>query len=247
MRFRHSVLRGRHGRARLSSMTRRPIPAEDLRDIPMYLLPEVARYLHLPSSTLRDWVDGRHGRSPAPAVINRPSGKDARLSFNNLVEAHVLRALRYEHKVSMQAVRRALEDAQAEFGIERLLIDQGLHAAPGEMFLREYGRLMSLTKLNQLAMEEILHRFLRRLVRDAEGLPVRLYPFVAPGFADDRRVITIDPRLSYGRPSLASKGISTAILAERVNAGESMEELADYYGVDEQDVKEAIVYEGLAA
>lgn len=228
-------------------MTRRPIPAEDLRDIPMYHLPEVARYLHLPASTLRDWVDGRHGRSPAPAVINRPSSEDARLSFNNLVEAHVLRALRYEHKVSMQAVRRALEDAQAEFGIERLLIDQQLHAAPGEMFLREYGRLMSLTKLNQLAMEEILHRFLRRLVRDAEGLPVRLYPFVAPGFSDDRRVITIDPRLSYGRPSLASKGISTAILAERVNAGESTEELADYYGVDEQDVKEAIVYEGLAA
>lgn len=146
----------------------------------------------------------------------------------------------------MQEVRRALEDAQTVHGIERLLIDQRLMAAPGEMFIREYGRLMSLTKLNQLALEEILQRFLRRLVWDVEGLPVRLYPFVAPG-TDDRRVITIDPRLSYGRPSLASKGISTAILAERVNAGESTEELADYYGLDEQDVKEAIIYEGLAA
>ncbi len=213
----------------------------------MYHLSEVARYLHLPLSTLRDWVDGRNGKSPAPAVINRPGGNDARLSFNNLVEAHVLRALRYEHEISLQKVRHALEDAQAHFGIKRLLIDKELLAAPGEMFLREYGRLMSLTKLNQLAMEEILQRFLHRLVRDIEGLPIRLYPFVAPALSDNRLVITIDPRLSYGRPSLASKGISTAILAERVNAGETTEELADYYGLDEQDVKDAIIYEGLAA
>lgn len=228
-------------------LARPPIFAEDLRDIPMYQPSEVARYLHLPLSTLRDWVDGRDGKSPAPAIIHRPADSDPRLSFNNLVEAHVLRALRYEHRISMQAVRRALEDAEAVFGINRLLIDQGLLAAPGEMFLKEYGRLMSLTRLNQLAMEEILQRFLRRLVRDVEGLPIRLYPFVAPGAPDDRRVITIDPRLSYGRPSLASKGVSTAILAERVSAGESAEELADYYGVDPQDVKEALIYEGLAA
>jgi len=229
------------------TLTRPQIPAEDLREIPMYHLPEVARYLHLPTSTLRDWVEGRDGRSPASAIITRPSDRDPRLSFNNLVEAHVLRALRHEHKISMQAVRRALEDAQARFGIKRLLIDKKLLAAPGEMFLREYGRLLSLTKLNQLAMEEILQRFLRRLVRDVEGLPIRLYPFVAPGFSDDRRVITIDPRLSYGRPSLVSKGVSTAILGERVNAGETIKELADYYGLDEQDVKEAVIYEGFAA
>jgi uncharacterized protein (DUF433 family) len=213
----------------------------------MYHLSEVAQYLRLPASTLREWVEGRAGKSPAPGIINRPDARDPRLSFNNLVEAHVLRALRHEHRIPLQHVRRALESAEAEFGIRRLLIDQGLHAAPGEMFLKEYGRLLSLSKLNQLAMEEILQRFLRRLVRDVEGLPIRLYPFVAPGTPDDRQVITIDPRLSYGRPSLASKGVSTAILAERVNEGESVEELADYYGLDEQDVKEAIVYEGLAA
>lgn len=213
----------------------------------MYHLSDVARYLHLPVSTLRDWVEGRNGRSPSLAIINRPDDRDPRLSFNNLVEAHVLRALRHEHKISMQAVRRALENAQAHFGITRLLIDQELLAAPGEMFLREYGRLLSLTKLNQLAMEEVLQRFLHRLVRDVEGLPIRLYPFLAPGLSDDRRVITIDPRLSYGRPSLVSKGVSTAILGERVNAGETIEELASYYGLDEQDVKEAIIYEGFAA
>lgn len=225
---------------------------QDPREIPMYSLSEAAHYLHLPPATLRSWVDGRHFTSSgerhfSPGVIARPDPSDARLSFTNLVEAHVLRALRTEHGVPMQHVRKALDYAEAECGIERLLISDQLRAAPGEMFLKEYGRLLSLSRSGQFAVEKVLEIFLRRLSRDVKGIPVRLYPFVAPDIADDRRVITIDPRLAYGRPAIASKGISTAILTERVNAGESVEELARYYGLEKADVEEAIIYERRAA
>ena len=71
--------------------------------------------------------------------------------------------------------------------------------------------------------------------------------FVAPGVHDDRKVIAIDPRLAYGRPSIESRGISTAILAERRDAGETIEELAESYGLDQADVEEAILYEARAA
>lgn len=222
------------------------------REAPLYNLPEAAHYLHMPAATLRSWVEGRHFTSGgeghfSPGVIVRPDPNDSRLSFTNLVEAHVLRALRTEHGVPMQHVRKALEYAEAECGINRLLISDELRAAPGEMFLREYGRLLSLSRSGQLAMERVLEMFLRRLSRDIKGIPIRLYPFVAPDIADDRRVITIDPRLAYGRPAIASKGVSTAILTERVNAGESVEELARYYGLDVADVEEAILYERRAA
>jgi uncharacterized protein (DUF433 family) len=218
----------------------------------MYSLSEAAHYLHLPPATLRAWVEGRYFTSGgerhfSPGVIVRPDPNDPRLSFTNLVEAHVLRALRTEHGVPMQHVRRALDYAESRCGFQRLLISDQLRAAPGEMFLKEYGRLLSLSRSGQLAMEKILERFLRRLSRDLQGIPVRLYPFVAPDLPDDRRVITIDPRLAYGRPAIASKGISTAILTERVNAGESVEELARCYGLEEADVEEAIIYERRAA
>jgi uncharacterized protein (DUF433 family) len=201
---------------------------------------------------LRTWVEGRDyvaagERRHSPRVLVRPDPNDERLSFNNLIEAHVLRALRTRHGVPMNMVRRALAYAEAECGIERLLVSDELEAAPGEMFLREYGRLLSLTHSGQFAIEMVLKGFLQRVVRDAQGLPRRLYPFVAPGMFDDRRVIAIDPRLAYGRPSIESRGISTAILAERRDAGETIQELAASYGLDQADVAEAILYEARAA
>lgn len=219
----------------------------------MYTLAEAAHHLGFPRATLRSWVHGRKyiaGGKPcfSPGIIVPPDHPaDDRLSFTNLVEAHVLRALRFEHDVPMKLVRRALEYAEREFRVERLLISDQLCAAPGEMFLKEYGRLLSLTVSGQLAIERVLESFLRRLSRDIDGVPIRLYPFVAAEVCDDRRVVSIDPRVAYGRPSVAGKGISTAILAERVNGGEEIDDLAVYYGLDTEDVREAVVYEGLRA
>lgn len=225
---------------------------KDPREIPLYTVAEAARYLHLPRATLRSWMDGRAYTAGgeerrSPRLIERPDPGDDRLSFNNLVEAHVLRALRVEHGVPMAQVRRALDYAQKEFGIDRLLIREELRAAPGEVFLKEYGRLLSLSRSGQFAMERILDVFLRRLTRDVEGRPLRLYPFIASQSFEDGRVVSIDPRVAYGRPSIARKGISTAILAERVNAGESIRDLASYYDLDEKEIEEAIVYEAVAA
>lgn len=225
----------------------------DLRQIPMYGLAEAAHHLHLPAATLRSWVGGRTYKladgtpSFSEPLIERPEPDEPRLSFNNLIEAHVLRALRVEHHVPMGHVREALDYAQREFGINRLLIREELMAAPGEVFLREYGRLLSLSRSGQFAMEQILEAYLRRVVRDAKGLPIRLYPFTSPGTTEDRKVVAIDPRLSYGRPSIARRGVSTAILAERLNAGETVEDLADSYGLTPGEVTEAIVYESARA
>ena len=221
----------------------------DPREVPLYSLAEAAHHLHLPPVTLRQWVAGRDyegGAGHSDPVIYRPDPKDSRLSFNNLVEAHVLRALRVKHSISMQHLRRALDYAQRQCGIDRLLIRPELRAAAGDLFLNRYGELLNLNKAGQYGMQVILERYLQRIVRDeADRLPARLYPFPAvesEGDAD-KRVVTIDPRLSYGRPSIARKGISTAIIAERVNAGEEPKDLAYYYDLSEEEISEALVYE----
>src|SRR5262245_57803924 len=203
----------------------------DPRDLPIYSLSLAARYLRIPQTTLRSWVLGRHfprlaGRGFSEPLIQKPDPRDERLSFTNLIEAHVLHALRVKHGVTMRAVREALDYVQRQFHIDRLLIRKELRAAPGELFLAEYGRLLSLSPAGQFAMEKILEAYLKRVARDSDGLPLRLYPFTAPDTAEDRRVVVIDPRVSFGRPAIARKGISTAILAERLNAGESIRELA---------------------
>lgn len=167
------------------------------------------------------------------------------LSFNNLIEAHVLRSLRTDHGVSLDALRQALEYAQGKLGIERLLLREDLCTDAGDLFLDRYGELLSLSRSGQLAMREIFRTHLKRVEWDRWKFPVRLHPFVI-GAVADARPIAIDPQVAFGRPILVSSGVSTRAIAERIDAGETIEELAADYDMDEAEVRQAVLYEKAA-
>ena len=73
----------------------------------------------------------------------------------------------------------------------------------------------------------------------------RLYPFRAEWSTEDKP-IAIDPRVSFGRPTITGSGVSTEALVNRIDAGESMEELAGDYGLEIPQIEHAIVYEKAA-
>lgn len=224
---------------------------KDLRDRPLYGVTEAARYLHLSPATLRSWVKGRRvHREDGPAfsepVIPVANPDDPRLSFNNLIEAQVLRALRTVHRISMLKVRSALAYAREEFGIDRLLIREELLAAPGDVFLQRYGQLISLPQSGQLAVKRLLQDHLQRLDRDADGLPIRFYPSV-PGYERQSRPIFIDPHISFGKPVIARRGIATSVLVDRLDAGEQVQDLAEDYGLRIAEIEDAVLYERAAA
>jgi len=56
----------------------------------------------------------------------------------------------------------------------------------------------------------------------------------------NRKLIVIDPTISFGRPSIMGTGIATAIVAERYKAGESVDELAEDYGCERNNIEEAV-------
>src|SRR5476649_2633957 len=124
---------------------RRIAATNDPRHQPAYPLTEAARYLKLPPATLRAWTLGRRypttqGKGDFRPLIRPASGKPPLLSFSNLFEAHVLRALRAEHGVSVKALRQAVEFAERKLGIERLLLRPELRSEAGQVFLDRYGR-----------------------------------------------------------------------------------------------------------
>ena len=85
----------------------------DVRDLPAYSVAEAARYLKVAPATLRSWVAGRPypkggGVAHSPPLIHLPRHQPPALTFWNLIEAHVLRSLRTEHGVSMDALRKAI-------------------------------------------------------------------------------------------------------------------------------------------
>src|SRR5436190_12847879 len=100
-------------------------------EAPRYSVAEAAHHLHLPRATLRSWVLGRRYRTLAGPrqwlpVIELPDRDDRRLSYSNLVEAHVLRALRAEHGLRVKEVRKAIDLASRRYSIRRLLLSEQL-------------------------------------------------------------------------------------------------------------------------
>lgn len=219
--------------------------------MPSYPLAEAARYLRLPPATLRAWVIGRsystqEGQGHFLPLI-RPADSDHKiLSFNNLIEAHVLRALRTEHGVAINAVRDALRYAESNLGIPRLLLSHQLCTEARELFLDRYGELIQLSPSGQLAIRQVLDAYLKRVDWDENEFPRRLYPFVRSETSDGPRLVVIDPTLAFGRPIVQSKGVSTSVITARLDAGESIEDLVEDYGISHRELEEAVLYERAA-
>jgi uncharacterized protein (DUF433 family) len=220
-------------------------PGRDPRELPAYTIAEAAHYLRIPLATLRSWVVGRHypvraGEAFFKPVIPLPKRTPALLSFVNLVEAHVLDAIRRQHDVPLPKVRTAISFLQKHFRSRHPLAEQKMETDGRDLFVQKYGQLINISQAGQLAMRELMEAHLRRIEWDAAGLAMRLYPFTRKRELDEPKVVVIDPYVSFGRPILAGTGIPTAVIAERYKAGESMDELADDYCRQRLDIEEAI-------
>ncbi len=210
----------------------------DLREAPAYRLSEAAHYLGLSRSTLRAWTLGQRGFRPVIAIADAQAKT---LSFVNLVEAHVLAAIRRKHGVTLQSVRRALDYTRNKLGIERPLAHQQFETDGVDLFVEKLGATINVSRSGQLAMAKELRAHLDRIERDPKGVPIKLYPFTrSPEAARQTRSIVIDPRVSFGRPVLAHTGVPTAVLADRYKAGDSIDALAQDFGASRAEIEEAI-------
>lgn len=226
-------------------MSRTSLTERDLREVPAYSITETAGYLRIPKSTLRAWLLGQQSFR---SVIDIADRKERRLSFINLVEAHVLNAIRRRHRIALPKVRNALNYLKQQIGSRRPLVDRQFATNGVDLFIEYYGQLMNITKPGQYALREVLSEHLQLIRRDPQGVPMRLFLFPARTESLDREPpIMIDPKISFGRPILVGTGISTTVLAQRFEAGESMDELAHDYGRPRAQIEEAIRFERRAA
>lgn len=210
----------------------------DPRAVATYDFPEAAQYLHLPKSTVRAWVCGQDGFEP---LITPAGDHSPMLSFINLVEIHMLAAIRRVHKVKMSNVRIAL---QTLGGSRRLrpLASRELLTDGVDLFVQNFGELVNLSMPNQQVMAKVMSAYLKRIDwEDSE--PSALFPFSTANALDSRKSVMIDPRISFGRLVIAGTGIPTEIVAERFRAGESIDELAKDYRRDRLEIEDVLRFE----
>jgi uncharacterized protein (DUF433 family) len=219
----------------------------EIRQLPAYSVPEVAKYLHLPVGTLRSWVNGRYyptreeKRYFAP-LIEIPNERRKLLSFTNLIEAHVLSAIRRDHQIPLTKVRGALDYIQEKLKLPHPFASLEFQTDGIDLFIEGFGELITVSRDGQIALKAVLQTFLSRIERDEKGYPLKLFPFLKNPDINAPRTVVIDPRISFGRPVLVGTGIPTAILAERFKAGDSIDELAEDYGCEHWQIKMGIQF-----
>lgn len=209
----------------------------DYREQPTYAPAEAAHYLNVPVSTVRYWSLGRDESLP---LIIPAKETPLILSFINLVELHVLSAIRRKHSISMPKVRRTLEFVQSRLQLSRPLATKRFMTDGVDLFVEQFGQLINASREGQIEIKEWLGAALVRIEWDEAGLPIRLFPYTRRPDTDSANLIMIDPAVSGGRAVISGTRIAVEIVAERYKAGESIRELAEDYGRKTDDIEEAI-------
>ncbi|MGB2925662.1 MAG: DUF433 domain-containing protein [Limnothrix sp.] len=218
---------------------------KDPRNIPSYSVGDAARYLNIPEQTIRSWIVGRKypvnkGEKYFHPLIEAQQTKPIALTFTNLIELHILRAIRHHHKIDLAKVRTALDYIDEQINIPHPLAHQDFHTDGADLFIEKYGSLINASQKGQLALKDVLKIHLERIEPDDQGIATKLYPFTRSSLENNPKIVVIDPRISFGKLAIAGTGIPTAILAERYHAGDSIEELAYDYDCDSIKIEEAI-------
>jgi uncharacterized protein (DUF433 family) len=224
----------------------------DVRELPAYSIVDAAGYLRLPVSTLRSWVLGQNyrvGDQPKffKPVIEIADRKNRQLSFINLVEAFVLTGIRRQHEIPLPKVRKAVDYLRRTFDSRRPLSDEQFETDGVDLFVEKMGSLIGATQEGQIQMRDVIRDRLERVRRDPKGIPEKIVLFPARPDTKGSADVVIDPRLSFGRPVLDRLGVRTAILAERFDAGDSIETLAREYEAPPEAIQNAIRCERRAA
>ena len=204
---------------------------KDLRYQPLYSLVEVSRYAHIRPATLREWT-----RSDGGLLV--PAGRGtAPLSFINLIESHILRALRRTHKVPMHRIRKAVDWLKGHRHTEHPLAEVDLETDGYDIFLREAGFPVSASRGGQGGIPDILCKYLERIEWDPKHIPVRFFPIP---YETSPKWVVMDPGIVYGRPTIKDTRITTVMVFERYSGGESLKEIAADYDLDVPLVEEAL-------
>lgn len=208
----------------------------DPRELPAYTVAEAAVYLGVPPSTLRTWVRGQTIKNKMlmqPLIV--AADPDAgTLSFNNVAEAYMVASLTRKFQLPLRRVRAALEYV----GGEHPLLTTVFHTDGTGIFIDRMGALVDAARGGQAAIRDVVESSLRRVELDKHQLPLRLYPWRRQ--PNEPRVIALDPRRSFGRPTVVGSGVQMGVVVDRYLAGESASKLAADYDLSAEVIDDVI-------
>jgi uncharacterized protein (DUF433 family) len=215
---------------------------------PLYTVSDAARYAHVARSTLKNWAEGYQvgrGRKWYPPLLMLPDEQpfdQTALTFENLIEAALIGHWR-RRRIPLQRIRRAHFLALEELGdhpFARNKIYVGgmdLFAEADRETVDEGGRSFTvLTRAGQHALAPIVAEYLEHI--DWQTGEEYAYQYRPP---EGRNIVKLNPEIEFGLPNV--RRIRTETILQRFLAQESVDEIADDFGLDEEEVEQALRYE----
>lgn len=222
--------------------------------VALYTVSEAARYLDVPDSTFRSWTHGYRRRAPGrPEVsgerilttVPKTAAQGPVIPFIGLAEGLVLTALR-RSGVTLQRIRPALSRLATDFGLEHALASRRLYTDGAEV-LFDYAddeedpdtaravRSLVVVRNGQRVFNEVVESYLRRVEYGPDG-----YPQVIELPAYEVAQVVVDPSRGFGQPIFRRGGARLEDALSLFRAGESLETVADEYGIPLDQLEDVV-------
>jgi uncharacterized protein (DUF433 family) len=205
--------------------------------IPNYQVREAARYAGVSTQTVVAW------QRDASKMISAREKREA-LSYLQLIEVAVVAAFR-KAGVSMKEIRASREYLAKRLSSEHPFAHYSFKTDGKSLFMdydqltdkNKTGVLLRPSKGGQLAWNEIIGR-LNEFEYERKGIVVRWH------VDGNESPIIIDPRIAFGAPTI--NGIPTWIIKGRWEAGETLDDIKDDFGLNKDKIIEALKFEDIA-
>src|SRR2546425_10238237 len=210
----------------------------------IYTVSEASRLTTVSPQRIRRWLKGyefkvKHGRHRSPAVWNsqlEPIDHAMALGFLDLLEIRAVDAF-ISAGVSWKDLRRIHGEARQWLGsthpfcTNRFATDG--HTIFMELREKNHGVMLWDMRDVQRVFDKIIRPFLKNVEFDSGKVPRRWWP------RGKKRQVALDPRRSFGHPIIFREGIPTKILARGARANDSIEEVARWFQISPNFVREA--------
>lgn len=215
-------------------MKLKPLSPDDVRITdPLFTFREAARFLDVKVSTLHHWAHPEEGFSPLVTTLPDTSSS---LPFIGFAEAFVVKAA-LNAKVPHHRIRPGVEAIRKEAGnISHALASRLVWTDGAEILWGAVGEDLMVARTKQGQFREAVKDQLRLITYGDDGFALYLR---LPQYK--RATVTVNPYVAGGSPIIRSGiGIRVQDVQDRVDAGDSPEEVARSFRIPLKAVKEVV-------
>ena len=181
-------------------------------------------------------------RSSPTSSHNR---REPTIPFVGLAEALVLAAIR-RSGVPMQRIRPAIAQIEDEIGVEHALASRKLYTDGAELMFdfaeQHQGSAVGASAMElvvvrngQRVFADVINEYLQRIQYAEDGYPELIR---VPAYADAQ--VVVDPHRAFGSPIFERGGARVDDVLERFWAGDSIDELAEEFGVPVDQLEDVL-------